>query len=257
MPDDETDGVARLEQDVADARRQIRELEEELMSVTYSISHDLRAPLRAIDGFSSILLRKHGDEVGEKAQMYLARIRANATELEAYISAVLYYSRLGRAALTREAVALPDVVADVVEQCRKKYAGHAAVVTVGDMPVWFADRALTREVLERLMDNAFKSTACSPAPTIEIGMKGFAGSPHLTITDNGVGFDARNQAKLFELFQVLHDRKEFPGVGAGLAIARRIVRRHGGEIRGESDGSGAQFAFHLGKECDTIPTVGR
>jgi DNA-binding response OmpR family regulator len=244
---------ARAARELAEARAvHVAELEaknQELEAFSYTVSHDLRAPLRSIDGFSRILLEEHGEQLGDRGAQLLHRVRASTQRMSELIEDLLQLSRVGRAALDRRPVDLSALARAVVGQLRDKDPEREVTVHITDGLHVHADRGLVCAVLENLLGNAWKFTAHAASPTIELGARLVDGQPGFFVRDDGDGFDMRYAEKLFRPFQRLHTDDEFPGSGVGLATVRRIIERHGGVVRAESEpGAGATFSFTIPSE---------
>jgi len=238
---------AELEQKVQHRTAELSAANKELESFSYSVSHDLRAPLRAIEGFAGILMEDHVKKLDEEARRLLAVIRQNARHMSQLIDDLLNFARIGRQNLTRQTVDVLELVNSVVEELheydsRKK----PEIVIKSPLPAVPGDHALLRQVFLNLLSNAFKFTRHHEKPRIEIGSQKQGLETIYYIRDNGVGFDMQYTDKLFGVFQRLHSVKEFEGTGVGLAIVQRIIHRHGGRIWAESKlESGASFYFTL------------
>jgi light-regulated signal transduction histidine kinase (bacteriophytochrome) len=231
---------------VQERTAQLEAANRELESFTYSVSHDLRAPLRAMDGFSRILLQEYAPALPEAAQSHLHRIRNGAQRMAALIDDLLAFARLGRQTLTKQRVALTALAWQVWEELQ---TGTAPLVdiTIQDLPEVYADPALLQQVLANLLDNARKFTRQAPGAHIEVGCQHQAAEVIFFVRDNGAGFDMRYVDKLFGVFQRLHAMDEYAGTGVGLAIVQRIIQRHGGRVWAEGEeGRGATFYFTLG-----------
>jgi len=219
---------------------------EELSSFAYAVSHDLRAPLRAIDGFSEILVQDKTEALGEDGREHLTRVRRAAQHMGDLIDALLELSRTSRAELRREPVDLSALAREIAGQHARQSPARAVSLRVEDGLQVEADERLLRSVLGNLIGNAWKFTRPVTAPTVEVGAVQHNGSRAFYVRDNGVGFDATYKQKLFTPFQRLHSVREFEGTGIGLATVRRVIRRHGGETWAESvPGKGATFYFTL------------
>lgn len=233
-----------LERRVAERTAQLERANEELDAFSYSISHDLRAPLRAINGFASILSGGKIGELGLDRKELLTRIARNAQRMGEMVDDLLEFSRAGRAGLNLKAVDLNPLVAEVVATARANHP--ATAVDVAPLPGVTGDRNLLRQVFENLIANAFKFSAKAEAPQIEIGAQPAAGETIFFVRDNGAGFDMAHADKLFTVFQRLHTETEFPGTGVGLAIIKRVIERHGGRVWAESaPDAGAVFYFTI------------
>jgi signal transduction histidine kinase len=229
--------------------RQVVQLEaanSELEAFSYSVSHDLRAPLRSIDGFSQVLQEELGDKLGADGEDALGRIRRAARHMGQLIDDLLKLSKVTRAELHRERVDLSEMARSVALELSRRDPKRQAEVRIADGAVAEADPRLLRIVIENLMDNAFKFTSKRADARIEFGTRVDDGRAVYFVHDNGVGFDMAYAGKLFGAFQRLHSTVEFPGTGIGLATVQRIVHRHGGSVRAEgTPGEGATFSFTL------------
>jgi len=217
----------------------------ELESFSYSVSHDLRAPLRAIDGFSQALVEDYGDRLDGTALDYLSRIRRGAQRLGTLIDDLLQLSRVNRGELRREPVDLGQMAHSVMEELRAAEPHRKVALHLGTRMTAEGDPRLLRALVENLLGNAWKFT--SKEEKAEIRFERLASDPRVFyVADNGVGFDMRHANKLFGAFQRLHRASEFPGSGIGLATVQRIVHRHGGRVWAEAEsGRGATFYFTL------------
>jgi signal transduction histidine kinase len=216
---------------------------EQLESFSYSVSHDLRTPLRAVDGYAALLQRDVGG-LPEPARQRLQTVRDSAQHMGRLIDALLAFSRLSRRPVARAGV---DVAALARECVAEQRGASAAEVAIGELPAGDADPQLLRQVLANLVGNAFKYSARARAPRVEIGALVEGAETVYYVRDNGVGFDMQHAGKLFGVFQRLHHAGEFEGTGVGLAIVQRIVARHGGRVWAHAaPGAGATFYFTLG-----------
>jgi len=240
---------AALEQRIADRTASLEAANQELESFTYSVAHDLRGPLRAINGFAHILLDSHAGGLDDKAQRYLRLVEANAERLGRLIDDLLLFSRLSRQTLAKREVDATALVREVLEHLSFESGGRQLDVELQELPTCHADPQLLKQVFTNLLSNALKFTRPQPHPRIEIGWQsGSAGSRRQVyfVRDNGVGFDMQYAHKLFGVFERLHREEEFEGTGVGLAIAQRIIDRHGGRLWAEGEvGKGATFYFSL------------
>lgn len=219
----------------------------ELEAFSYSVSHDLRAPLRHIDGYAALLTKTAGTSLNEKAQRYLQTISDSAKQMGQLIDDLLVFSRMGRQEMLQTTVDLNELVKTVIHDLRLDLQGKTISWTIGVLPEVPGDPAMLRQVYMNLISNAVKFTATRPVPRIEIGARpGAPGEVNLFVSDNGVGFDMQYVNKLFGVFQRLHRNDEFEGTGIGLANVRRIVHRHGGRTWAEGAiDQGATFHFSL------------
>ena len=237
---------AELEQRVATRTAEIEAANQELESFTYSVSHDLRAPLRALDGFSAMLLSDYGEQLDDKGRGYLERIRAADQRMATLIDALLDISRLSRGELSRERLDLGEMARSVAAELAEAQPDREVKLLVAEGLAAEADRGLTRALLVNLLGNAWKFTATHDAARIEVGALDADGERAFFVRDDGAGFDMAYADKLFGAFQRLHGVDEFEGLGIGLATVQRIVRRHGGRVwaQGEVE-KGATFWFTL------------
>jgi PAS domain S-box-containing protein len=230
---------------------QMQSSNKELESFSYSVSHDLRAPLRAIDGFAEIIQEEYGAKLDHEARRYLSVIRDNSKRMGSLIDDLLEFSRLGRQAVTKVEINVELLVREVVDEVLHteslRAGGKAAPrIDVGVLPEIFGDRSLLRQTWTNLISNAVKYSSKSPHPHIEIGGSAGDNENRYFVRDNGVGFSMSYVEKLFGVFQRLHRADEFPGTGVGLAIVQRVVTRHGGRVWAEGKvNAGATFSFAL------------
>ncbi|HEY0873541.1 MAG TPA: response regulator [Vicinamibacterales bacterium] len=239
---------ARAAKQLAETRGAlVQELERknrELEAFSYSVSHDLRAPLRAIDGFSAMLADSLGDTLDPTAQGHLQRVRAAAKRMGELIDDLLELSRVGRADLRRTPCDLSALAQAIVADLRHRDPDRQVAVTIADGMVVDGDRGLMKAVLENLLGNSWKFTSTTDQPRIECGCKVTADGKIYFVRDNGAGFDMAYVEKLFRPFQRLHNTEEFPGTGIGLATTYRIIDRHGGRVWAEGEvGRGASIYF--------------
>ncbi|MGE0453558.1 MAG: response regulator [Vicinamibacteria bacterium] len=228
---------------VAELERKNKELE----AFSYSVSHDLRAPLRSIDGFSQALLQEYSESLDQRARGYLARVRSSAQRMGELIDDLLELSRVGRAELVRGSVDLSELARSVLAELRRGDPGRRVEVEIQDTPRATADARLLRVALENLIGNAWKFTARVERPRIEFQAEPASdGQLVYQVRDNGAGFKMEYASKLFQPFQRLHSESEFSGTGIGLATVHRIVDRHGGRVWTHSaPNEGAVFSFTL------------
>lgn len=217
----------------------------ELESFSYSVSHDLRAPLRALFGNAQVLEEDFSEQLSDEARTVLKKIRDNALRMDRLINDLLAFSRIGKKEVRKSAVDMEELVKDIFLQANQSGA-NSARVTVGALPEAYGDRSMLEIVWTNLISNAFKYSSRKPEPEIEVGGSIRDGLTEYFIRDNGAGFDMAYAGKLFGTFQRLHDATEFEGVGIGLAIVHRILVKHGGSIRAEAaPEAGACFWFTL------------
>jgi PAS domain S-box-containing protein len=238
---------AELEQRVVDRTAQLQAANRELETFSYSVSHDLRAPLRSIDGFSQALLEDYGNTLDAQGQDYLQRIRGAAQRMAELIDALLGLSRVTRAELSREPVDMTAMAHMIAADLQRNEPVREVAFVIADGLTASGDARLLRVALENLLGNAWKFSAKQPQARIEVGSLAQPnGALAFFVRDNGAGFDMAYADKLFGAFQRLHRMNEFPGTGIGLATVQRIVHRHGGRIWAEGEmGQGATFYFTL------------
>lgn len=216
----------------------------ELEAFAYSISHDLRAPLRSLDGFSRILAEEHAADLKPEAKKYLGHLVASAGEMGRLIDDLLRFSRVGRQSLRREPLSAKEVMQRVLDDLRPEWSGRDLTVDVQELPPCNADAALLKQVFANLLGNALKYTRKRTPARIEVGFA--ADSRAYFVRDNGVGFDMKHADKLFGVFQRLHRAEDYEGTGVGLAICHRVVQRHGGKIWADAAPErGATFYFTI------------
>ena len=238
---------AELEERVHDRTAQLVAANQELEAFAYSVSHDLRAPLRAMDGFSAALLSSYSDQLDEQGRHYLVRIQEASRRMGQLINDLLSLSRVTRTEFVRQRVDLSAMAAEISGALQLQEPQRQVKFDIMPDLIVQGDLHLLRIVLENLINNAFKFTSKCEWATIQVGMMNRAEESIYFIRDNGVGFDMAYAGKLFAPFQRLHAMHEFPGTGIGLATVQRIIRRHGGRIWPEAElNQGATFYFTLG-----------
>lgn len=237
-----------LEQRVSDRTAQLESANKELEAFSYSVSHDLRAPLRAITGFSTMLIEDHGKQLDQEAQRKLGVILSETGRMGALIDDLLAFSRLGRKVMQVTELDMTALARSSFEDLIQQH-GASVDFHLGSLPPGKGDRILIGQVWANLLSNALKFSSNRELPRIEVNAISDDKEYIYFVRDNGAGFDPRYQSKLFEVFQRLHDSSEFPGTGVGLALVHRIVNRHGGRVWAESKpDAGATFYFTLPKE---------
>ena len=237
---------ADLEVKVEERTAQLQAANKELEAFSYSVSHDLRSPLRAVDGFSRILLEEHLAELSPDAQHYLGLVRSNAVQMGHLIDDLLTFSRTSRQALSKCLVNPAKVVEQVLEELQGELQGRNVEVIVGELPPCQADPAMLKRVFFNLVSNAVKFTRKREVAHIDIGSINNEGKPAYFVKDNGIGFDMRYSDKLFRVFSRLHSESDYEGTGVGLALVARIVHKHGGSVWAEAEvDKGATFYFTL------------
>lgn len=241
-----------LEARVKERTARLEAANKELEAFSYSVSHDLRAPLRAIDAFSRILLDDYALGLDSSAQDFLDSIRTNTQQMGELIDDLLTFSRLGRQPLQKQAVNTADLVQAILAELQPTQAGREVELIINSLPTCQADPKLLKLVWMNLLTNAFKYTGNRTVAKIEIGCQIEAAEQVFFVKDNGVGFDMQYASKLFGVFQRLHRAEDYDGTGVGLALVQRIVQRHGGQVWAEAAvDRGASFYFALtGGEID-------
>lgn len=238
--------LKKIEDELRRSNGQLEAANRELEAFSYSVSHDLRAPLRSIDGFSQALLEEYIDKLGGQGRDYLQRISAASQRMAQLIDDLLSLSRVTRSEMNRERVNLSLLVQTITEELRKVQPERRAEFAITPGLVSDGDMRLLKIALENLLGNAWKFTGKCPEARIEFGMIEYKDRPAYFVRDNGAGFDMAYAGKLFGAFQRLHSPSEFPGTGIGLATVQRIIHRHGGRIWAEGEvGKGAIFYFTL------------
>jgi PAS domain S-box-containing protein len=255
--------IAALNQQLEGKIEQVSEVNRELEAFSYSVSHDLRAPLRHVAGFSDKLARHLGEAADDKSRHYLEVIGNSARRMSQLIDDLLVYSRLGRSALRLQAVDMQSLVAETRAMLDANLASDGSTARVewriAPMPIVVADENMMRQVWSNLLGNAVKYSSQRDRSVIEVGHeRQDDGSHHFSVRDNGAGFDMAYAGKLFGVFQRLHKASDFPGTGIGLASVRRVLGRHGGRIWAESaPDQGATFHFILPATLDASSTRDR
>jgi light-regulated signal transduction histidine kinase (bacteriophytochrome) len=238
--------AAELEERVAERTFELVAVNKELAAFAYSVSHDLRAPLRGIDGFSQALLEDYADKLDAEGQDYLRRVQAAGQRMGQLIDDLLNLSRVTRGEMRRETVDLSGLAQMIASEIQQREPERHVEFIIAEGLVAKGDARLLRVVLENLVGNAWKFTAKHPRARIEFGVTLHKGKRAYFVRDDGVGFDIAYADKLFGAFQRLHSVTEFEGTGIGLATVQRIIHRHGGRVWGEGEpGQGATFYFTL------------
>lgn len=238
---------AELEERVRARTAELETANKDLEAFAFSVSHDLRAPLRTMDGFSQILLERYAPKLEPECRRYLGLVRKGAATMGRLIDDLLKFSRLGRQAVARSSLSMERVVRAAAASLADQIEGRRVSLRVGALPPCEGDPALLHQVWVNLLSNALKFTRERPEAVIEIDSREEAGETVYRVKDNGVGFDMRHVDRIFGVFQRLHPKEQYEGTGVGLAIVARIIERHGGRVwaRGEP-GRGAEFFFTLG-----------
>ena len=242
--------LERVQHQAEVLEQRVAERTAELESFTYSVSHDLRSPLRAIDGFSRLLDQEYGAMLDDEGERLLSVIRTSASRMGQLIDDLLALSRLGRQDMRSVPIDMEDLAHRVVEELLRIHDEEAVTIDIQALPHATGDPAMVRTILTNLLSNSFKFSREEEAPRIDVGARQQNGTPVYYVRDNGAGFDMAYADKLFGVFQRLHDDNDFEGTGVGLAIVHRAIARHGGRIWAESTvGEGTTFYFAL----DDVP----
>lgn len=238
--------IKEQKQDLEDQKRQLEISNSELESFSYSVSHDLRAPLRIIDGYSNIIITDYNDKLDKDAVDFLSKIITSSKKMAVLIDDLLRLAKITRQSLVREKFNLSNAAANIINEFKSFSPERNVEIKLEDNIIVEADPQLTKIVLQNLLDNAFKFTSKTAKALIEVGSYEENGKSIYFVRDNGAGFDMQNSGKLFQAFQRLHDTSEFPGTGIGLTIVQRIIKKHGGIIRMEAQpDKGASVYFTL------------
>lgn len=239
--------IKSLNEKLAKQVNKLKEINNELEAFSYSVSHDLRAPLRAIDSFSKIIVEDYGPQLDQEANRLLGVITRNSSKMGHLIDDLLSISRISRRQKITEQVDTRRLVEEIIKEQQIIYPGRMFGIEIAEgMPTVHGDRTLLWQLFSNLIANAFKFSSVKEAPLIRIRYRLEATFSQFEISDNGVGFDMKYYNKVFGVFQRLHSQDEFDGTGVGLAIAQRVVLRHGGKIWADSEvGKGATFTFTL------------
>jgi PAS domain S-box-containing protein len=236
----------RRDEELRAINAQLEVTNQELETFSYSVSHDLRAPVRAIDGFSAILEQDYADKLDNRGRDCLHRVRAAAQRMYTLIDALLMLSRVTREEMRRDVIDLSALARSVATELQRIHPERKVEFNIAPGIIGVGDGSLVRVALENLIGNAWKFTSRQPKAQIEFGAVDQQGSPVYFVRDNGAGFDMIHADKLFGAFQRLHTTDEFPGTGIGLPTVQRIVRRHGGSVWADAEvDGGATFWFTL------------
>jgi signal transduction histidine kinase len=244
--------ILRLNQELAHRARELEVSNKELESFSYSVSHDLRAPLRHVVGFSELLQKQASSLLDDKSRQYMRTILESAKRMGNLIDDLLAFSRIGRIEAQKTRVNVEQLVKEVIADVRQETRGREIAWKVEALPICYGDRSMLKQVIVNLVSNAVKFTSMRAQTEIEIGcMDVNENEVEIFVRDNGAGFDMEYVGKLFGVFQRLHLPEQFEGTGIGLAIVQRIVLRHGGKVRAEGvPDQGATFYFSLPKVQD-------
>jgi signal transduction histidine kinase len=238
--------MAALNLDLMARSRELEDANHQLESFAYTVSHDLRAPIRHAGRYAAMLVEEHGSGLDEEGLDVARRVVASCSQMEELISALLQFSRVALCPINRTVVHPAKLVEEILDELQGELEGRDHDITIGDLPPCMADVILLRQVWANLLGNAVKYTKNVPRARIEIGSETGTDGVAYFVRDNGAGFDMANYDRLFGVFQRLHSPREFSGTGVGLAIAENIVKRHGGRIWAEARvGEGAVFRFTL------------
>ncbi len=237
----------QLETRVRQRTVELEQANKELEAFSYSVSHNLRAPLRHITGYAQIIEQDCRESVDDKTGAYLKIITESAGKMDLLIDQLLSLSRLGRQSIVRKPIDCERVVREVWDEMQQRGDTVGVEFELRSLPIAQGDPGLLRQVRTNLLENAAKYTAPKSVPQVLVDAVESEGNTWYRVIDNGVGFDPQYVDKLFSVFERLHHEDEFPGTGVGLATVRRIVHKHGGEVRASgSVGQGARFEFTLG-----------
>ena len=241
-----------LEQRVAERTAQLEAANQELEAFSYSVSHDLRAPLRHISGFSQLLVEEFGATLAPGARHYLDRIQAGTQNMGVLVDELLHLARVGRHAVNRRRTKLNEVVEAVIAMLQPESGGRQVEWAISDLPEAECDPVLVRQIFQNLLSNALKFTRPRTHAVIEVSCQEHDGQPVFIVRDNGVGFSMKYVDKLFGVFQRLHRAEDFEGTGIGLATVQRIVHKHGGQVWAEGkldQGAAFYFTLRMGKQA--------
>lgn len=237
----------RRQEEILLKSEQLEAANKELEAFTYSVSHDLRAPLRHIDGFSKILMEEHHASLPPDAHRYLTRVRQGTQLMGRLVDDLLNLARVGRQEIRQQVAGLRSIVEDVRDELQREAGDRQVEWRIGPLPFVECDPALMKQVFSNLLSNALKYTRPRPQAVIEVGQTQQNGQPVIFVRDNGVGFNMKYAQKLFGVFQRLHRTEDFEGTGVGLATVSRIIHKHGGKTWAEAElDKGATFYFSLG-----------
>jgi signal transduction histidine kinase len=246
--------IIRLNQELAKRAAELEAANKELESFAYSVSHDLRAPLRHVVGYAELLQKQASSSLDDRSHRHMKKILESAKRMGNLIDDLLGFSRIGRAETKKTRVDLGQLIGEVVAELEQETRGRDIAWKIGALPVCYGDRSMLKVVLMNLISNAVKFTRMRRAAEIEIGYVGGSNKDvEVFVRDNGAGFDMQHVNKLFGVFQRLHLAEEFEGTGIGLATVQRITHRHGGNVRAEGvPDQGATFYFSLPKAQDAV-----
>jgi light-regulated signal transduction histidine kinase (bacteriophytochrome) len=239
--------IRKLNQDLERRGADLEETNKELEAFTYSVSHDLRAPLRHIDGFSKLLVEDFGGQLPQEAQRYLMRISEGTKHMGQLVDDLLNLARIGRRELDVQMTGLENLVGEAIADLEAEVAGRNVEWKIERLPFSECDPSLIKQVFANLLSNALKYTRPRERAVIEVGVAKENGRHAVFVRDNGVGFSMKYANKLFGVFQRLHRQEDFEGTGVGLATVQRIIHKHGGRVWAHAEiDRGATFYFTLG-----------
>ena len=250
---------SELAKRVRDHAAELEAANKELEAFSYSVSHDLRAPLRAVGGFAQMLRTESESHLSEQEKRHLDRICSSAAQMGELIEGLLNLSRLGRRPLSKQPISLTALVRQVLDELSKEREGRNVEVRISELPDCIGDPSLLKQVFANLLGNAFKFTREKENAIVEVGCQEQAGEMICFVRDNGAGFDMQYAGKLFGAFQRLHRHEQFEGTGVGLSIVQRIIHRHGGRIWPEAEvDKGAAFFFTFASDSrdSSLPVKG-
>jgi signal transduction histidine kinase len=237
---------AQLERRVAERTAELEMANRELEGFSYTVSHDLRSPLRAIAGFSQVILEESSEQLDESVRSSLTKIHAASRRMDGLIDDMLLLARVGRSALRYEAIDLADLADQIGEDLKSEHPERKVELRIDPVPLVRGDLGLLRIVLDNILRNAWKFTGTRENATVRVFAERNGTSTVIHVKDNGIGFDPRFRSKLFQPFERIHGDPRFPGTGVGLATVARIIRRHGGDVEAEGAlDQGATFSFWL------------
>jgi two-component system sensor kinase len=236
----------RLNEELMEERKKLEDANDELEAFAYSVSHDLRVPLRAIDGFSRILVEDYEENIDEEGKRLIGIIRENTKKMGQLIDDILQLSRAGRHEINLSEIDMESLIQTVFNELKQSNQARDIVLELEPLPQVYADRTLLQQVISNLLSNSIKFTIPRDTAIIKVGFQVAKKEYVYYVQDNGVGFNMKYSGKLFGLFQRLHGQNEFEGTGVGLSIVQRIIRRHGGDVWGEGEvDKGATIYFSL------------
>jgi len=237
-----------LEQRVQERTRELEASNADLESFSYSVSHDLRAPLRAIEGFCEILVAEHSSQLPQEARDYLAKVCTGVARMQRLIDDLLHLARFSRVPLETQRVAMTELVRRVATTIESQWPKGSVQLEIAQLPDCNGDSSLLEQVFTNLLANAFKFTSTREVARVEVGAYREDGEQIYFVRDNGVGFDMKHAGRLFGVFQRMHSQAQFPGTGIGLSIVHRIIRRHGGRTWAQSkvqEGTSVYFSLPI------------